>query len=320
MASGSYLSAVELEAGLPDIRLAPKDRGRLDSIVRRPQIGEREVLEEGRLDLIEGLVGDNYVARGSSQTEDGSSHPNMQVTIMSSRVIDLVAKRPNRWQLAGDQLFIDLDLSVSNLPPGTQLVLGEALLEVSEQPHTGCKKFAQRFGVDAARFVNSLEGKKLRLRGLNARVVRPGSIWVGQVVSVSRAKAQTRDKAVFQSVSPYQQDALNLPVRDLDQAVPYYETVMGFRMVSRQDSPCKSAILRRDDVQIGLAENGGDPTQDGCFFEVDDVEAAFDELKSNGLDKVDADYRVDQHGDISYRVFFVVAPDDLCYCIGQRQQ
>ena len=111
---------------------------------------------------------------------------------------------------------------------------------------------------------------------------------------------------------------MNLPVGDLAQAIPYYETVMGFHVVSRQDSPCRSATLARDDIQIGLAENGGDPTQDGCFFEVDDVEAAFSELKSNGFDSKEPNYRIDQHGDISYRVFFVVAPDGLCYCLGQR--
>jgi len=114
------------------------------------------------------------------------------------------------------------------------------------------------------------------------------------------------------------QDALNLPVENLEEAIPFYETIMGFQVVSRQDAPCKSAILARDHIQIGLAENGGDPTQEGCFFEVDDVEVAFNELKNNGLQNDDPDYRIDQHGDKSFRIFFVIAPDGLCYCLGQR--
>ena len=125
-------------------------------------------------------------------------------------------------------------------------------------------------------------------------------------------------KAVFKTASPYLQDALNLPVENLEEAIPFYETIMGFQVVSRQDMPCKSAILARDDIQIGLAENGGDPTQEGCFFEVDDVEAAFNELKNNGLQNDDPNYRIDQHGDKSFRIFFVIAPDGLCYCLGQQ--
>ncbi|MBT3602476.1 MAG: VOC family protein [Candidatus Latescibacteria bacterium] len=124
--------------------------------------------------------------------------------------------------------------------------------------------------------------------------------------------------ATYNRAAPYADDAMNLPVKSLDQAIPFYETVMGFQIVSRSETPCNSAVLARDQIQIGLAENGGDPTQEGCFFEVDNVETAFEELRSNGFDKEDAGYRVDQHGDTSYRVFFVVAPDELCYCIGQR--
>ena len=126
-------------------------------------------------------------------------------------------------------------------------------------------------------------------------------------------------KAVFKTVSPYLKDEMNLPVENLESAIPFYETVMGFQLVSRKDAPCKSAVLGRDGIQIGLAENGGDPTQEGCFFEVDNAEAAFEELKSNGLEKEEADFRIDQYGDTSYRVFFVVAPDGLCYCLGERQ-
>jgi lactoylglutathione lyase len=125
--------------------------------------------------------------------------------------------------------------------------------------------------------------------------------------------------AVFKTAHPYAEDEMNLPVTSVDAAIPFYETVMGFRVESRNDSPHKSAILARDEIQIGLAENGGDPTQEGCFFEVNDAEAAFAELKSNGLKKEEADFRIDQHGETSYKVFFVVAPDGLCYCLGERQ-
>ena len=126
-------------------------------------------------------------------------------------------------------------------------------------------------------------------------------------------------KALFMTASPYADDAMNLPVQNVDAAIPYYEKVFSFRVVSRQDAPHKSVILGRDSIQIGLAENGGDPTQEGCFFEVDDVETAFAELKSNGLEKEEAGFRLDRYGDTSWKVFFVVAPDGLCYCLGERQ-
>ena len=126
-------------------------------------------------------------------------------------------------------------------------------------------------------------------------------------------------KAVFKTAHPYLADEMNLPVTNLEAAIPFYETIMGFQVVSRKDAPCKSAVLGRDGVQIGLAENGGDPTKEGCFFEVDNAEAAFNELKSNGLEKEEAGFRIDRHGATSYRVFFVVAPDGLCYCLGERQ-
>lgn len=126
-------------------------------------------------------------------------------------------------------------------------------------------------------------------------------------------------KASFKTAAPYASDALNLPVQDVDVAIPYYQKVFGFRIVSRQDAPFKSVILARDDIQIGLAENGGDPTQEGCFFEVDNVEIAFAELKSNGLEKEEAGFRIDRHGNTAWKVFFVVAPDGLCYCLGERQ-
>lgn len=126
-------------------------------------------------------------------------------------------------------------------------------------------------------------------------------------------------KARFINAWPYQQDALNLPVADVAAALPFYETVLGFRVVNRTANPHPSALLARDDVQIGLAENGGDPTQDGCFFAVDNVETAFAELKANGLANEQADFRLDKHGDTTWKVFFVIAPDGLCYCLGERQ-
>jgi lactoylglutathione lyase len=125
--------------------------------------------------------------------------------------------------------------------------------------------------------------------------------------------------AIFMRAVPYTDDAMNLPVESVDAAISFYEAVMGFKVVSRADSPCKAVILGRDRIEIGLAENGGDPSQEGCFFEVDDVEAAFAEMQSNGLDRQDAGYRIDRHGETSFRVFFVVAPDGLCFCLGQRQ-
>jgi lactoylglutathione lyase len=123
-------------------------------------------------------------------------------------------------------------------------------------------------------------------------------------------------KAVFKTVFPYQADEMNLPVANLEEAIPFYENVMGFRVLSRQDLPIKSAVLSRDEVTIGLAENGGDPTQDGCFFEVDNVETAFAELKANGLPQAEPNYQIQTY-EVSYKVFFVIAPDELCYCLGE---
>jgi lactoylglutathione lyase len=126
-------------------------------------------------------------------------------------------------------------------------------------------------------------------------------------------------KAVFKTAWPYLADAMNLPVENVEAAIPFYETIMGFQVVARQDAPHRAAVLGRDGIQIGLAENGGDPTQEGCFFEVDNAAAAFAELQANGLGKAEASFRIDQHGDTAWKVFFVVAPDGLCYCLGERQ-
>lgn len=178
----AHLTMAELEAGLEKIRQSPTDAGVLKLIVRRPQIEAREVLEAGELDLVEGLVGDNWKTRGSSQTADGSAHPDMQLNIMNARVIGLVAQKKARWALAGDQLYMDLDLSAENVPPGTRLSLGEAVIEVTDQPHTGCKKFAARFGLEALEFISSPIGKQLQLRGINAKVIRSGAIRIGDTV------------------------------------------------------------------------------------------------------------------------------------------
>lgn len=177
-----HLSMTELEAGLGEIRQSPKGAGPLALIVRRPQIGTREVLGTGELDLAEGLVGDTWRSRPSSRTADGTAHPDMQLNVINARLAALVAQDPDRWQLAGDQLYVDLDLSVENLPPGTRLALGTAVIEVTVQPHNGCNKFVERFGLDAMKFVNSPVGKELRLRGLNAKVVQPGMIRAGDII------------------------------------------------------------------------------------------------------------------------------------------
>lgn len=177
-----HLTIEELHAGLETIKQSPKDEGVLHLIVRRPQVGEREVLADGHLDLEEGLVGDTWKKRASSRSADGLAHPDMQLNIMNARVIGLIAQQKERWPLAGDQLFVDLDLSDENLPAWTRLALGDAVIEVTDQPHTGCGKFIARFGVDAATFVNSTVGRQLHLRGINARVVKAGAIRAGDRV------------------------------------------------------------------------------------------------------------------------------------------
>ena len=177
-----HLSIKELEAGLDRIRQSPTDEGRLELIVRRPSVDEREVLQEAELSLDEGLVGDNWKALPSSHTPDGSLNRNTQITLMNSRTVALLAQSEDRWALAGDQLYADLDLSTENLPPGTRLAIGSAIIEVTAEPHTGCKKFAMRFGTDATKFVNSPEGKRLHLRGVNAMVIQAGAIHTGDVL------------------------------------------------------------------------------------------------------------------------------------------
>jgi MOSC domain-containing protein YiiM len=173
----------ELEAGLSEIARSPKDSGRLELIVRRPAVGEREVPEEGELDAVEGLVGDTWKLRSSSRTPDRTPHPDMQINIMNARAIALIAGERARWPLAGDQLYVDLDLSLGNLAPGIRLAIGTAIVEVTAEPHTGCHKFAAHFGAAATKFVNSPTGRAFNLRGVNARVVVPGRVRTGDAVS-----------------------------------------------------------------------------------------------------------------------------------------
>jgi hypothetical protein len=175
-----HLRLTDIEAGLA---ASPQDDGRLEMIVSRPDTEERLVMDRADLDCVYGLVGDNWLSRGSALTPDGSAHPDMQVTIMNSRVIQAITQDRSLWPLAGDQLFVDLDLSFDNLPPGRRLAIGTAVLEITTVPHTGCDKFTARFGHDAVSFVNSPEGRRMRRRGLNARVLRPGTVSVGDVVT-----------------------------------------------------------------------------------------------------------------------------------------
>jgi MOSC domain-containing protein YiiM len=169
-----HLELSVLEAGLDEIRQAPLDEGRVELVVRRPVEDEREILTEAYLDLAEGLVGDDWLRR--------SGNPEAQVTVMNARFAALIAYSRDRWPLAGDQLYVDLNLGGANLPIGSQFEIGTAVLEVSPKPHRGCKKFAARFGLDALRFVNSETGYALNLRGINARVVRSGVVRPGDTV------------------------------------------------------------------------------------------------------------------------------------------
>ncbi len=178
----THLTRAQLEAGLDEIRRSPKDAGELKLIVRRPRVNEREVLDEALLDLIDGLAGDTWKYRASSRSADKTSpHPDMQINVMNARAVALIAQDPARWALAGDQLYIDLDLSGENLPPGTRIGIGSAVIAVASQPHTGCGKFVERFGLDAMTFVNSQVGRALNLRGINARVVQAGAIRRGDI-------------------------------------------------------------------------------------------------------------------------------------------
>ena len=177
-----HLTLADLEAGLDEIRNSPKDQSVLDLIVSRPEEDAREVMELADLDVTVGLVGDTWQDRPSARSGDGKAHPDMQITIMNSRVANLVAQDKSRWQLSGDQLFADIDLSKANIPPGTRVSIGAAILEATDQPHTGCKKFSARFGVDALKLISSPIGKELQLRGINMKVVQSGEIKPGDTI------------------------------------------------------------------------------------------------------------------------------------------
>jgi hypothetical protein len=173
----------ELRAALDVIRQAPADHGTVRLVVRRPEENRREVLEEGLFEEADGLSGDTWRMRQSRRTSDGSPHPDMQLTLMGVRAIAAISPDETRWPLAGDQLFVDLDLTQVNLPPRTRLQVGEAVLEVTEQMHTGCGKFVERFGLDAMKWVNSPEGRELNLRGIYAKVVVAGRVRPGDGIT-----------------------------------------------------------------------------------------------------------------------------------------
>jgi MOSC domain-containing protein YiiM len=182
MSTVEHPTTDELDAGLAHLRASPADHGLVELVLRRPAIDEREVLDVARLEVGVGVVGDHYLARGSSATPDGAAHPEAQLNVMNSRAADLVAAGVRqRWTLAGDQLFVDLDLSVDNLPVGTRLAVGSAIIEVAAKPHNGCAKFRDRFGAAAATWVN--RSKEQRRRGLCAVVVEPGEVRPGDIVS-----------------------------------------------------------------------------------------------------------------------------------------
>jgi hypothetical protein len=170
------LELIRLEESLDHIRAAPSDGGTVELIARRPAVDEREVLAEAWLDDGDGLAGDTWRIRGSSRTADGTANREAQLTLMNARAAAAIAGERERWPLAGDQLYVDLDLSLANLPPGSRILIGSAVIQFSEAAHTGCAKFSARFGVDALRFVNSQVGRDLRLRGANCRVVVAGSV------------------------------------------------------------------------------------------------------------------------------------------------
>jgi hypothetical protein len=177
-----HRSAEELAGGLDHVRSSPSDDGLVELVVRRPAENERELLDEGRLEPAEGLVGDVWSRDGENP------NPDVQLTLMNARLAELVAGDREQWPLAGDQLYVDLDLSVGNLPTGSRLRVGTAVVEITAEPHTGCAKFRERFGPDALRLVNQPPGRELRLRGVNARIVVSGTVRPGdRVTKVSAA-------------------------------------------------------------------------------------------------------------------------------------
>jgi len=177
-----HLTRAELLAGLPEILAAPKDDGRVDGIVVRPASEQREEVESIGISLAGGFEGDHWVRGCWMSTEDGRPHPDVQICIMSSRCIALIAEDRDNWAPAGDNLFVDMDLTPSNLPPGTQLSVGTAVIEITDTPHKGCAKFIERYGRDACVFVNMGDGDKYKLRGIYARVVKDGQLSLGDTI------------------------------------------------------------------------------------------------------------------------------------------
>jgi MOSC domain-containing protein YiiM len=171
----------DLEGAVADVRSSPRDVGTIELICKRPVNGARELVDAAELDLAVGLVGDNWSTKPSKRTPDGSPNPEQQLTLMNIRAVRALGDRAE-WPLAGDNLFVDLDLSAANLPPGTRLALGAAVIEVTATPHTGCAKFTERFGSDATKWVNSTAGRELNLRGINARVIAGGRINRGDAI------------------------------------------------------------------------------------------------------------------------------------------
>jgi hypothetical protein len=170
----------ELRGWLDQIRAAPSTDGRIELIVRRPAVEAREAITHGELCTADGLIGDNWNVKPTSAT--GMPDPKAQLTLMNARAAAAIAGERGRWPLAGDQLYVDFDLSAENVPPGTRLTVGVAEVEVTDGPHLGCGKFVRRFGVDAQKFVNSRDGRALNCRGVNARVVRPGAVQIGDTI------------------------------------------------------------------------------------------------------------------------------------------
>lgn len=183
MGQTGQVTKAAIEAGSAHVVDAPRDAGVVELLVVRPVPGERRVLTEAELDPVVGLVGDCWLSRGSRRTPDGSADPLMQLTLVNARFAALIAGEPEQWAWFGDQIYVDLDVGGDNLPPGTRLAVGTSVVEVTDAPHTGCAKFAERFGPDASRFVNSPVGRAHNLRGVNARVVAGGVVRTGDVVT-----------------------------------------------------------------------------------------------------------------------------------------
>lgn len=178
----THFTLEHLQTQLKKIQASPKDSGSVLLIVRRPVTEEREIITQGRLIPSAGLEGDNWRERGSSSMPDGSANPEAEVTLMNTRVIQALTEDETRWALAGDQFFVDFELSEENIPAGSRLMLGSAILEVSSLPHNGCKKFSARFGVDALKFISMAENKPLRMRGINAKIIQAGEVKQGDLI------------------------------------------------------------------------------------------------------------------------------------------